>query len=207
MARWMASCLAGIVLSAAPLVASAADASVQLRDFIAKVTSGAGTFTQQVLGSKSSKPPQQGNFSFKRPGQFKWAVTKPYEQLIVSDGKSVYQYDPDLAQVTVRPVDQSIGASPAAILFGSGSLDDAFTVDGMPAKDGLDWLRATPLSPDAGFTHVDIGFKSGMPARIDLRDSFGQTTRIDLGGIESNPKLAPNEFTFVAPEGVDVVKM
>jgi outer membrane lipoprotein carrier protein len=205
--RWFAPCLAAAVLLTAPLLASAADASAQLRDFITNVTSGTGTFTQQVQGTKTSKPPQEGNFSFKRPGQFKWAVTKPYEQLIVSDGKSVYQYDPDLAQVTVRPVDQSIGASPAAILFGSGSLDDAFTVDGLPAKDGLDWLRATPLSPDAGFTHVDIGFQRGMPARIDLRDSFGQTTRIELDDIVANPQMAPNEFKFVAPEGVDVVKM
>lgn len=205
--RWLAPCFVAVALLAAPLVARAAEASSQLRGFIADVTSGTGAFTQQIQGAKAGKPPQEGTFSFKRPGQFKWAVTKPYEQLIVSDGKSVYQYDPDLAQVTVRPVDQSIGASPAAILFGSGSLDDAFTLKDLPAKDGLDWLRATPLSPDAGFTHVDIGFRAGMPARIDLRDSFGQTTRIELGDIVANPQLAPDEFKFVAPQGVDVVKM
>src|SRR5690606_21970623 len=136
---------------------AAADAPAQLRDFIAKVPAAAGRFTQQRTDDKGQgKAVQSGEFSFRRPGQFKWAVQKPYEQLIVSDGKAVYQYDPDLAQVTQRNVDQSIGASPAAILFGSGSLDEAFSISALPDADGLNWLRAKPLTPDAGFTHVDI---------------------------------------------------
>ncbi|HUG58695.1 MAG TPA: outer membrane lipoprotein chaperone LolA [Candidimonas sp.] len=197
------------VLAASPLMAWAADAPAQLRDFAAKVSAGSGQFTQQTLDAKggTSKRPQSGEFSFKRPGQFKWAVKKPYEQLIISDGKLVYQYDPDLAQVTERKVDQSIGASPAAILFGSGSLDEAFSIAALPGKEGLDWLRATPRSADAGFTHVDIGFKANMPARLELLDSFGQVTRIELSNIAANPKLAADEFKFVPPKGVDVVKM
>ncbi|HEY9572278.1 MAG TPA: outer membrane lipoprotein carrier protein LolA, partial [Pusillimonas sp.] len=150
---------------------------------------------------------QSGEFSFRRPGQFRWSVKKPYEQLIVSNGKTVYQYDPDLAQVTERNVDQSIGASPAAILFGSGALEAAFAISALPDKDGLDWLRAKPRSADAGFTHVDIGFRGNLPARLELLDSFGQTTRIDLSHIVVNPKLDAGEFTFTAPAGVDVVKM
>lgn len=197
-----------IVLATGPVLAWSADAPAQLRDFAAKVQSGTGQFTQQTVDNKGgTKRPQSGEFAFKRPGQFKWAVKKPYEQLIVSDGKRVYQYDPDLAQVTERKVDQSIGASPAAILFGSGALDEAFSIVALPGKDGLDWLRATPRSADAGFAHVDIGFKANLPARLELLDSFGQTTRIELAGIVANPSLPPDAFQFVVPQGVDVVKM
>lgn len=53
---------------------------------------------------------------------------------MVSDGQKVYQYDPDLAQVTVRNVQDSIGASPASILFGRSNLDDSFTVDVLPER-------------------------------------------------------------------------
>ncbi|MDS1140824.1 outer membrane lipoprotein chaperone LolA [Pusillimonas sp. SM2304] len=200
--------VAAAIVAASPLAAWAAEAPQQLEQFITQVQSATGDFTQQRIDQKGQgKPAQSGQFSFKRPGQFKWAVKKPYEQLIVSDGKQVYQYDPDLAQVTQRDVDQSIGASPAAILFGSGSLDDAFNISSLPAKDGLDWLRAEPRSADAGFTHVDIGFKDAMPARLELLDSFGQTTRIDLSNIASNPALDAGEFSFTPPAGVDVVKM
>ena len=200
--------LAGLLLSACPILATAADAPAQLRHFVESVKSATGHFTQQVAGARAgSKPPQSGEFAFRRPGQFKWAVQKPYEQLIVSDGKVVFQYDPDLNQATQRSVDDSIGASPAAILFGSGSLDETFTVASLPDSNGLQWLRATPRSADAGFNRVDIGFKGNMPARLELLDSFGQTTRIDLTDIVANPALPKGEFTFVPPKGVDIVKM
>jgi outer membrane lipoprotein carrier protein len=200
--------LAALLLAMAPVMALAADAQSQLRQFVATVASATGDFTQQTLpGSGKSKPAQTGQFSFQRPGHFKWQVKKPYAQLIVSDGRTLFQYDPDLNQVTERSVDKSIGASPAAILFGSGSLDDAFAIAVLPDKDGFEWLRAKPRSAEAGFTHVDIGFKGNLPARLLVLDAFGQTTRIDLSHIAPNPKLAADEFRFSPPNGVDIVKM
>jgi outer membrane lipoprotein carrier protein len=200
--------LAALLLAASPVLAWSASASNQLQHFVATVTSATGAFTQQTQGSAGqSKPNQSGHFSFLRPGRFKWQVEKPYAQLIVSDGTTVFQYDPDLAQVTERSVDKSIGTSPAAILFGSGSLDDAFIISAQPDKDGLEWLRAKPRGGNAGFTYVDIGFRNDLPARLNVLDSFGQTTRIDLSDIVANPKLASDTFRFTAPKGVDTVKM
>lgn len=196
------------VLAAGPAISWSADAPTQLREFANKVASATGSFTQQTVALQGrSKPPQTGQFSFRRPGQFRWEVKKPYEQLVISDGTTVYQYDPDLAQVTERPVDKSIGSSPAAILFGSGSLDEAFIVSALPDSDGLQWLRAKPRNADAGFTHVDIGLRNDLPVRLILLDSFDQTTRIDLDNIKANPVLPANAFKFVPPKGVDVVKM
>lgn len=207
---------AGLAASAAlalgmllPAGADAATAQEQLHAFVSSVTAATGAFTQATSGGQQSqpRPPQSGTFSFQRPGKFKWSVQKPYEQLIVSDGKQVYQYDPDLAQVTVRKVDQAIGTSPAAILFGSGSLEQSFDVSALPAKDGLEWLRAKPRSTDAGFSRVDIGFKDNQPARIELLDAFGQTTRVDLSNIVPNPRINAGDFEFTPPKGVDVVNM
>ena len=109
--------------------------------------------------------------------------------------------------MTERKVDAAIGTSPAAILFGSGSLEQSFEVSALPSKDGLDWLRAKPRNADAGFSRVDIGLKDNLPARVELLDSFGQTTRVDLSGITPNPSIGAKEFQFTAPKGVDVVKM
>ncbi|HEU0231112.1 MAG TPA: outer membrane lipoprotein chaperone LolA [Burkholderiaceae bacterium] len=203
--------LAALCLAACPALAWSASARDQLRQFVASVSVATGTFKQQTLGTPNdpgkAKPPESGRFAFRRPGRFRWEVKKPYEQLIVSDGKTVYQYDPDLAQVIERDVSKSIGASPAAILFGSGSLDDAFVVTPLPDKDGLQWLRATPRKADAGFAHVDMGFSDNKPVRLELLDSFGQITRIDLSDIQTNPTLPASEFTFALPKGVDVVHM
>lgn len=192
-----------------PLTGFSAEASDQLQQFIDKVSSATGEFSQTTLteSGQASGAGQQGTFSFERPGKFKWSVQKPYEQLTLSDGKQLYQYDPDLAQVIERDIDESVGASPAAILFGSGELDESFKLSSLPESDSLSWLRAQPRNPDAGFAHVDIGFQNGMPVRLLLLDSFGQTSRIDLNNMVTNPDLGPDEFTFSPPEGVDVVKM
>ena len=203
-----ASALAAAAMFA-PLAAQAADAAdAQLKRFVREVQSATGQFTQSTVGAQGrTQPAQSGAFSFQRPGRFKWQVQKPYEQLIVSDGKQVLQYDPDLAQVTQRNVDAAIGTSPAAILFGSGSLEQAFNVEALPERDGLQWLRATPKTADAGFSRVDLGFSGNVPQRVELLDSFGQTTRVTLSGMKANPPLPTSEFSFTPPEGVDVVKM
>lgn len=197
------------VLLVWPLVGVGAGASDHLRQFNQNVNSATGEFTQTML-TESGEPSagqQQGTFSFERPGKFKWHVTVPYEQLTLSDGKKLYQYDPDLAQVIVRGIDESVGASPAAILFGAGQLDDSFSLSSLPDSDGLSWLRAQPRNPDAGFAHVDMGFRDGMPERLLLLDSFGQTSRIELKNMVTNPVLPAEEFEFTPPEGVDIVTM
>jgi len=196
------------VLGLSPALALAASAQEQLRAFVSTVTAATGSFSQYTVNDQGrTQPAQTGVFSFQRPGKFKWAVQKPYEQLVISDGRQVFQYDPDLAQVTERKVDAAIGTSPAAILFGSGSLEQSFDVSALPAKDGVEWLRAKPRTADAGFSRVDIGMKDNLPVRVELLDSFGQTTRVDLSAIQANPSLPAKEFQFTAPKGVDVVKM
>lgn len=199
----------GVLLVWWPLAGFGADAPDQLRQFIQNVTSATGQFSQNTVTDNGQEAGggQHGTFSFERPGKFKWNVAQPYEQLTLSDGKHLYQYDPDLAQVIVRSIDESVGTSPAAILFGSGQLDDSFTVSALPESDGLSWLRAEPRSPDAGFAHVDIAFQNAMPVRLLLLDSFGQTSRIDLKNMVPNPALASDEFIFTPPDGVDVVEM
>lgn len=194
--------------SFSPQSVLAADAHTQLKAFVASVNSATGKFTQATTGPQSAtQRTQRGDFAFQRPGNFKWAVTQPYEQLVVSNGRQLFQYDPDLAQVTIRQVDQAIGTSPAAILFGSGDLEQAFEVTPLPARDSLEWLRAKPRSADAGFARVDIGMQNNLPARVELLDAFGQTTSVELSQIQANPSLPASEFSFTPPAGVDVVNM
>lgn len=196
-----AMCLLGVE-------ATAASAQEQLQGFVSQVRAATGKFSQYTVGTQGqTKPAQSGQFAFQRPGQFKWDVLKPYAQQIVSDGQQLFQFDPDLNQVTVRKVDQAIGSSPAAILFGSGSLEQSFTVTALPDKEGLSWLRAKPRNGEAGFVHVDLGFSGGLPARIILLDAFGQSTHIELSGLVPNPTLAAEAFRFVPPPGADVVRM
>lgn len=180
----------------------------QLRDFAQKVDAATGEFSQRTLDSQGKeRPAQTGEFAFKRPGQFKWQITQPYEQLVLSDGKQLYQYDPDLNQLTQRGVGEAIGASPAAILFGSAQLDQSFDLSDRPDAEGLSWLRAKPKAGDAGFEYVDIAFDATTPVRLLLLDAFGQQTQIDLSNINTAVTLGAADFSFTPPADVDVVTL
>ena len=183
------------------------DAKQQLRDFVKNIKSATGQFAQQSGGGAQGKGVQSGTFSFERPGKFVWHISKPYEQQVISDGQKVYQYDPDLAQVTIRNVQDSVGASPASILFGNNDLDDTFSVEVLPEQDGMVWLRATPKVADQGMSYMDIAFANNLPAELRIRDSFGQTTTIKLRNFNANARISASEFSFTAPKGVDVVNM
>lgn len=203
----LAALFSAAAFLAAPM-AQAASASAQLQSFVAQVKSATGEFRQDRSGEGATpQRAQSGTFAFQRPGKFRWQVTQPFAQLIVSDGTRVYQYDPDLDQVTERSASQAVGTSPAALLFGSGSLGDTFTLQDLPDRDGMQWLRAAPKTGDAGFAHVDIAFSAGLPMRLDLLDAFGQTTHIVFSQLRSNPSIAASQFQFVVPKGAALVKM
>lgn len=183
------------------------DAKKQLADFVKTVNSASGEFAQLGGINNSKKGPQSGTFEFKRPGKFVWHTKKPYEQQVISDGKTVYQYDPDLQQVSKRAINKAVGTSPAAILFGKGDLNKSFNVEVRPEKDNMVWLRATPKVADQGFAYVDIAFANNIPAELVIRDSFGKDSTIKLRNLKTNVSLPDSKFQFKAPAGVDSVDL
>ena len=124
-----------------------ADALADLRKFVQTVRTGQADFTQVVSSPDGAKKrTSAGHFEFERPNRFRFAYAKPDEQLIVSDGKTVWLHDPDLNQVTQRPFGEALGATPAALLAG-GSLDKDFLLKLLPDEAGLSWVEARPKGP------------------------------------------------------------
>jgi outer membrane lipoprotein carrier protein len=180
----------------------------QFKTFISSTHSAKGDFIQRQLKTKNGATKlsnqSSGTFMFKRPGKFIWLYQQPYEQLLQADGEKFYLYDKDLNQVTIKALGQSLSTSPAAILFGSNDLEKNFTVKDSGQKEGMDWLAAVPKDQDSGFTQISIGMQNGVPREMDLQDSFGQTTIIVLQRVEKNPTFKADQFTFIAPAGVEV---
>lgn len=179
----------------------------QMREFSAMVKSARGEFVQRSIrsGGKSAEI-TQGGFVFARPGRFRWEVRKPYEQLMVADGEQVQFFDKDLNQVTVRKASDALGATPAAILFGSTALEQAFDVRDIGERDGLEWLEARPKSKEAGFEVIAIGLRDGLPEAMDVNDAFGRRTQFQFRQLERNPVIDPSVFRFTPPKGADVVR-
>lgn len=178
----------------------------ELKAFVNQ-THAAQTRFSQVVVARNGKTTQksQGTFTFQRPGKFRFVYEQPYSQIIVGDGKKLWTYDPELNQVTVKPIGEALGSSPAALLTGDGQLERNFTLKDAGAANDLLWVEASPKQQDAGFERVRIGLKDGTPLKMEVLDNFGQTTHLQFTHFQRNAKTNPADFVFTPPEGADVV--
>jgi len=198
----------GVLLALLVLAPAAAQASglARFQEFLRGTQSARAAFEQKVYDrERRLVQASQGSFSFLRPGRFRWRTTQPYEQLIVGDGERVWIHDPDLNQVTVRPMASALGSTPAALLAGSADVERAFELTEGGSADGLEWLEAKPRGEDSGFERIRLGLGAGGVQAMELSDHFGQTTVLRFSALVRNPPLAPADFRFVPPEGADVL--
>lgn len=184
-----------------------AGAIEKLKTFIASTHSAQSNFTQEVLDQNGKlMQSASGIMQFQRPGKFRWAYRKPYEQLIVGDGARFWLYDVDLNQVTVKKLDAALGSSPAALLSGSNEIEHSFSLKEAGSRDGLDWLDATPKGQDSSFDSIRMAFdaQAGL-AVMELRDMFGHKTVLRFSALQRNPKFSMQQFRFTPPKGADVL--
>ncbi len=182
--------------------------------FLKSARSGKADFTQTVTAPPKDGQPMRaktstGTFEFQRPGQFRFEYRKPFAQTIVADGRTLWLYDADLNQVTQRPQAQALGSTPAALVASAAdlrALESDFTLADAPARDGLQWVKATPKSRDAQLQSVEIGFQGDALAALDILDAFGQRSVLRFANVQVNPSLPAGSFQFKPPAGADVVR-
>jgi chaperone LolA len=124
----------------------------------------------------------------------------------VADGKNLWFYDRELAQVSVKPVAAALSATPVMLLSGSAAqLHDTFDIGAAGSHDGLDWVSVKPRSAEADFSHAELGFAGDRLARMVVNDRLGQTVQLDFQRSERNARVEPSELQFKPPSGVDVI--
>lgn len=182
-----------------------ARAAQRLESAILGLTGLRAEFRQTVTDANGAAVDHaEGTVTLAKPGRFRWEYRVP-DQLIVSDGTTVWLYDADLAQVTIRPAADSLAGSPALLLSGQSDLKREYEIADGGDADGLAWSRLTPRSPDGDFRELRVGIAGGNLKRMLLVDRLGQTTRLDFDRIERNPRIDAQAFRFAPPPGVDVV--
>ena len=188
---------------------AAGPGSERLQDFLAQLEALRADFRQVLLDEKGqAEDESSGQVYLSRPGRFRWDYRKPHPQLIVADGKQVWLYDEELSQVTVRAQAKALDDTPAALLASTAPVEDSFNVTELGERDdGSIWLSLIPKSTASNFEGITVGFdRDGALQAMELKDSFGQTTRLEFSAIERNPTLDEALFRFTPPSGADVIR-
>lgn len=192
------------------LLTMAAAASAGARDDLNAFTKGLkgldGQFTQQVFAANGKQKEQSsGRVAVSAPRLFRWEYVKPYAQVIVADGTTVWVHDPDLQQVSKRAQGAEEANSPLAILLNPARLDRDFMVKEAGTISGTEWLQVTPRNGDAAFKSAKLGFDQTGLSQMEYVDALGQRTRISFSGWKRNPIFAKGTFVYVPAKGVDVI--
>lgn len=188
-------------------VASAAGSSAALQRFVSGVQTLSASFEQVQTDEQGEVLAQRsGVFELSRPGRFRWEYQQPYAQLMISDGRKVYNYEPDLSQVTVRDADEILRGTPAALLAQAGAdLGQGFVIEDGGREGRTDLVRLKPKADEGDFRAIEMWLIDGVPQRMRFLDSLGGATDIRFSQVRTGLKLDPARFRFVAPKGVDVI--
>ena len=234
--RWVAWGLIFLVAIGAAAAAAPDATGTALDRYLNGMTSLRTAFSQTVTDARGTETEAgAGTLVVLRPGKFRWDYqprTDPAAatqwaagladkagkdqsaaaggaargQLLVADGKNLWFYDRELAQVSVKPVAAALSATPVTLLSGTAAqLHQSFDIGAAGSHDGLDWVSVKPRSAEADFSHAELGFARDRLARMVVTDRLGQTVRLDFSRSERNAHVEPSELQFKPPAEVDVI--
>jgi chaperone LolA len=215
--------LAGL-LGAAPAVFAAATAApapasqpTQLDAYLDNLKTLRASFLQTLADSHGREIDRAtGTIIVQRPGKFSWeihpeaaagssAAAGGAGQLMVCDGRNLWFFDRDLAQVTVKPVDAALSATPAMLLSGAVDVRRNFSITPAGERLGLQWVLVEPRGAEADFREALFGFDKGDLKRMILEDKLDQTATVMFDKVERNAPVSAAEVSFTPPAGADVI--
>ncbi|MCP4678064.1 MAG: outer membrane lipoprotein carrier protein LolA [Deltaproteobacteria bacterium] len=169
-------------------------------------------FTQELLRRLGPKEkPDTGIVKVRRGGRVRLRYDKPSRRLIVSDGNTLWAYDP--ASKTV--IKGSAGRSLMPRLFNYFLDDepgDSFVArhlgGAVHPEDGSAAIELVPKERDPVIAKVVLTLRQECPCvqRVLAIDHTGAVIRVTLDKIRTNIGLGKNLFTFKPPPGTSIIR-
>ena len=188
--------------------AHADQASVDsLKNLLDKSQTLTARFSQLTLDAGGTRLQETaGEMAVQRPGLFYWHTEGKAEQTIVSDGKKVTLWDPDLEQATIKTLDPRLSQTPALLLSGDVSeINKSFDITSKQTSNVIEFTLK-PKSKDTLFDSLNLSFGNGMINNMRLIDSVGQRTDILFSRVKANQPVPASKFKFDIPKGADVIQ-
>jgi outer membrane lipoprotein carrier protein len=197
--------MAGWVMAAEPVSRVFADDRAVLAERLQSTAVYTATFTQSVFGVRGELLERSaGRVWLQRP-RFKWVVDDPYPQTLLIDGHDLKLYDPDLEQLTVRPLEEALKDTPVALLTSETVvLSDDFRILRIGDADG-DSFVVEPTGDETLYREILLHFDANGLSGLDILDHLGQRTEVRFTVDPGEPVIDDAAFTLDVPPGTDVI--
>ncbi|MEG9546430.1 outer membrane lipoprotein chaperone LolA [Mannheimia sp. HC-2023] len=178
-----------------------AQSVAELQRRLEQVSQYSADFDQTVRSSKGKEIQKgQGKFQVKRPNLFRMDTKSPQENLIVSDGKDLWFYDPFVSQVTVNTVQDAVNNTPFVLLTSS----DKNHWDQYDVTQNADTFVLKPKSKKSSLRQFDVRIdQSGLLKGFSTIERDGQSNLYVLRNITTGG-VSNDLFKFSVPKGAEL---
>jgi outer membrane lipoprotein carrier protein len=148
----------------------------------------------------------QASLVMEKPDRLYWHVNDPYEELMLSDGETLWYYEPDLEQVSIRDFPSEVEDNPILLLNDDlQAIANAYEVTLGYVDDELRQYILLPLSPASSYQRFSLTFSGQDLMQMQFESSVGQLTSFSFSNIRNNQPVDPALFHFEMPENVEVI--
>jgi outer membrane lipoprotein carrier protein len=167
-------------------------------------------FEQQIDSPSRGAQKAAGEVWLKKPGKMRWDYAKPEKKLMVSDGGTLWVYEPDDEQAFRQSLKDNALPAQVSFLLGEGKLaqefDASFTkVDGIGADELA--LKMVPKTGTTAYRYLVfvVDGKSGQVRQTIIYDQTGATNRLSFADVQQNRGVDDGKFKFSPPAGTHVL--
>ena len=141
----------------------------------------------------------------KRPDGFYWETISPFPELLVTNGRKLWNYQPDLEQVVIEDWDPNQSELAAQLLYGQTEslAEDYYVV--VVNSEQAQTFELRPKSADSLYEVITISFLRDILDRIYIQNNNGERTAWQFTNSRINLPLADDLFEFTPPSGIEVV--
>jgi outer membrane lipoprotein carrier protein len=197
----------GAVMSPGPAPANLDMLLDRVQQHYQETKSFSAKFDETITRAGAAPLHRSGIIYYEKPGKLRWEFEGSQPETIVSDGKTIYDYDPALNQVVETPLAQvSHSNAAAAFLIGAGNVKRDFKAQALTVPDSSGLVHVA-LTPKQGGQRIEAGIdrKTYNIATLSIGDAMGNRTDLSFSNIELNQPLRASQFTFTPPDGADIV--
>lgn len=168
------------------------------------------TARNAVLGSGPGAEPAttRGRVVFAKPGRMRWEYREPEPSLVVSDGHTLWTYDPGLGEAQrLEGAESLVSGAAIQFLLGEGDLLESFRVSALDCGARPVRLLLEPREP-ASYERLTLDVSPDGGVRVsEVSDLFGNVTRVAFSNVRTNTTPDPATFRFEPPQGVQVIEV
>lgn len=203
--------LFGLVFYSVVLAATAQTVLTDIQNQYEKTTDSEANFVQEYIGKVMRQSQKgEGKVFFKKKGMMRWDYRLP-NQKIISDGQTLWFYQPEENQVLISHADKMI--KEFGFLVGEGDLRRDFkliNINESPSqKEDHIVIEITPKEshPAVLKLSLTVDRKTYFVIQVDVFDGLGNVTRTRFTDIKTNINLSGSFFQFKVPPGTEIIRM